>query len=70
MTDIGKTLRRYRDARREMEQDEQMVKVNLLFGAGVLMGGDFPGASAAVILMLERMFPDEKWPDFGADGQE
>lgn len=65
MTDISKTLKRYRAAREEMQDNDSMFKLNLLFGAGVLMGSDYPGSSAAVMMALERMFPDEKWPDVG-----
>lgn len=62
-----KLIKRYREARKEQQLDEQMLKLNLLFGAGLLMGGDYPGASAGVILALERLFPDEKFPNIGGD---
>jgi hypothetical protein len=33
-----------------------------VLAVGILTGGGFPGAAACVSLMLERCFPDERWP--------
>jgi hypothetical protein len=55
----------FRATRRELKSGTahaDTLRANAMFGVGVLLGGGFPGASAAISLLLEREFGDEPWP--------
>ena len=40
----------------------EALQANAMLGIGVLIGGGFPGAAAAVSVLLEREFDNEQWP--------
>lgn len=62
MTDVPKLAARYKEARAQHKADDGQLKMDLLFGAGILLGSNLPGASSAVMVALERLFPDETFP--------
>ena len=72
MTTVHDTFDHFRRIRREIQAAHpdaapRMLQEGAILGVGILIGGGFPGAAAAVTLLLESKFPEaEGWPWTGS----
>jgi len=65
---IDSEFARFRDRRAALaeipdrETWKARVTASAMLGLGVLLGGGFPDAAAAISFLLQSEFPDERWP--------
>ena len=55
-------LRAQQEAAALCRADAEQLRLNLTFGAGVLFGAGYPGASAAALVALEQLFGMDALP--------
>lgn len=48
---------------RELKDDDQRIRDHAVFAMGVLCGGGFAGAHAALVILFQRAFPEAPLPD-------
>lgn len=58
MSDPGKIMERFREHRADLKADagDQQLYADTIFGIGLLLGGGWPGAAAAVSVLADARF--------------